>query len=213
MFAAHGMHSNICARYEQATLSCVVLTRINRDVLTYETYLQSYNMSCRSMFVFIALQCVFVEKRYSLYYPTVVRPKSLENITDAINFARMFNKQVTIIGSGHSWSDIAQPNNDKAEGSKKYNGSVALCMRCYSGVVGVNKRKKEVTVLGGTTLARLRDILHDNNLALEVFPSINEQTIAGAIATGMWHEENGHQGGTLQSMAEDLYWSNWFGEN
>eukprot|EP00117_Sycon_ciliatum_P000416 scpid59214/ scgid2434/ L-gulonolactone oxidase; L-gulono-gamma-lactone oxidase len=137
------------------------------------------------------------ERRHALLNAdSTVRPASLTNITECVQFASAHNKRITVLGSGHSWADITVPADKKngrgstdgsstgTSNSAVSNGSIVLCMRCYSGLVGVDRDKKQVTVLGGTTLAQLITILDEYDLALDIFPSVNEQTIAGAISSG-----------------------------
>ena len=54
------------------------------------------------------------------------------------------------------------------------------------GVVRVDKEKMEVTVRAGTTLKELNFALEEHGLAMKVLGSISDQTVGGAISTGMY---------------------------
>ena len=55
----------------------------------------------------------------------------------------------------------------------------------FQGVVSMDKDKMEVTVRAGTTLRELNRILEESGLAMKILGSISEQTVGGAVSTGM----------------------------
>ena len=112
--------------------------------------------------------------------PTLLRPEHLHDVVDAIAEAKRRGSKLTIIGSGHSWSDIAVP------------GEVAVCMRSYRGLVAVDTERRHATFRSGTTLNDILAALEKYGWALDNLPSITEQTIAGLIATGGWKTEAGN---------------------
>ncbi len=79
------------------------------------------------------------------------------------------NRRVRPVGSGHSWSDIAVPED------------IAVDLRALSGVVRVDGDL--VIVRAGTRLRDLNAALADKGLAMPILGSIAEQTLAGAVAT------------------------------
>ena len=55
----------------------------------------------------------------------------------------------------------------------------------FSGQVGLDRDEMEVTVKAGTTLNQLNRYLNARGLAMKNLGSISEQTVAGAISTGL----------------------------
>ena len=96
----------------------------------------------------------------------------MEQIASILRGASLKGKTVTIVGSRHSWSDIAVPDD------------TMLSLEKYTGVVHIDKDRQLVTVRGGTTLEEIVIAIEADGLALPQLPSVSGQTIAGAIATG-----------------------------
>eukprot|EP00117_Sycon_ciliatum_P049893 scpid82318/ scgid5537/ L-gulonolactone oxidase; L-gulono-gamma-lactone oxidase len=142
------------------------------------------------------------EQRHAFDSPVVLRPSSLAEVVAAVNMARLQRKRLTIVGSGHSYSSIAVPNPDvggTADDMEMHNnGSVLVCMRCYSGLVRVDSDSHLVTVLAGTSLEQLISILDQHRLALDVMPTVFEPTIGGIVAAGS------HGCGTKHSSVASL---------
>ena len=62
-----------------------------------------------------------------------------------------------------------------------------ICIHIYTqGIVSVDKEKMEVTVRAGSTLSELNSLLEEYGLAMKILGSISDQTVGGAIATGMY---------------------------
>ena len=97
-----------------------------------------------------------------------------------VNQTRTRGGRLRVLGAGHSWSPLAVSND------------LLVSLHKLSGVVSVDKKKKLVTVKGGTTLEELTHVLHQHGLALSNLPTISAQTVAGLLATG--ESENLHQG-------------------
>lgn len=53
-----------------------------------------------------------------------------------------------------------------------------------TGIVDIDQSKKEVTVKAGTMLRDLNTVLRENGLALSSLPTLEDQTIGGALAVG-----------------------------
>lgn len=81
--------------------------------------------------------------------------------------------KIRVLGSGHSWSPIATTD------------GILLSLYQYRGLVSRDLAKKQVTVRGGTTLVEINELLEEQGLALSNLPSVSDQTIAGAIVTGL----------------------------
>ena len=114
-----------------------------------------------------------------VYYnpDNVLTPVSLPDIQDAIRSARKNGRRVRVLGSGHSWS----PNSLSED--------LYLSLDQYRGLVSIDKEQRLATFRGGTKLWEINQVLDQHGLALSILPSISNQTIAGAIATGSCHEK------------------------
>lgn len=100
------------------------------------------------------------------------RPDSVEAVAEALAAARAEGLRVKVVGSGHSWSDIACSD------------GVMLELDGLRGVMAIDRAAMTVTVAGGTTLEALNEALDSKGLALPSLGSISKQTVAGAISTG-----------------------------
>ena len=99
--------------------------------------------------------------------------QSKDEIVTLIKHAYDKKLKVRVLGSGHSWSPIATTD------------GVLISLYHYHGLVSHDVVKKQVTVRGGTTLAEINTLLDEQGWSLSNLPSVSDQTIAGAIATGM----------------------------
>ena len=102
----------------------------------------------------------------------VLSPTSPEEVADAVVAARTQGMGVKMVGSGHSFPDIAVTD-----------GLLLLPDRLV-GIRKVDRDAMTVTVLAGTPLHVLNDRLRGLGLALHNLGDIDRQTVAGAIATG-----------------------------
>lgn len=99
-------------------------------------------------------------------------PHSEAELQEALRRADASGLRVKAVGSGHSWSDIAVPE------------EVAIDLAHLRGVIAVDRHAPSITVRAGTRLEEISDALHAEGLAMPILGSIAKQTIAGAIATG-----------------------------
>ena len=102
----------------------------------------------------------------------VTTPADASEVAEVVTSARARGLTVKMIGSGHSFTDIAA-----ADG-------VMLRPEGLVGIRSVDRQAMTVTVLSGTPLHELNARLFGLGLALHNLGDIDEQTIAGAIATG-----------------------------
>ena len=102
----------------------------------------------------------------------VLQPTSTSEVADAIRSAATDGLTVKPIGAGHSFTAAAA-----TEG-------VRLDLDELSGVVSIDRDRKQVTVEAGMRLYVLNEILAVNGLAMPNLGDIDVQTIAGAISTG-----------------------------
>ena len=102
----------------------------------------------------------------------VVRPRSREELAEAIGAAAAAGEKVRVAGSGHSFTEAAM-----TEGTM-------VRVEALSGVLDADPGSGLVRVGGGTVLAELNEELARVGLAMENLGDIDRQTIAGAISTG-----------------------------
>ena len=99
--------------------------------------------------------------------------QSKDEIVTLIKRAHDKKLKVRVLGSGHSWSPIATTD------------GMLISLYHYHGLVSHDLVKKQVTVRGGTTIAEINALLDEQGWSLSNLPSVSDQTIAGAIATGL----------------------------
>lgn len=102
----------------------------------------------------------------------VVRPRTVEEVSEVVAAARAAGQRVKPIGAGHSFTGIALTT------------GVHLNLAELTGFTSVDLERRRVRVLGGTPLHMLNPALEGIGLALPNLGDIDRQTITGAIATG-----------------------------
>jgi FAD-linked oxidoreductase len=102
----------------------------------------------------------------------ILRPTSVEEVQDAIRFARELGLPVKAIGAGHSFTSIAA-----APG-------VQLDLAGLDGLLEVDASTGRARIAAGTNLYQLPALLAPHGLAMENLGDIDRQTIAGATSTG-----------------------------
>ena len=100
----------------------------------------------------------------------VVTASSVDDVVEAVAFAREKRLPIKTIGAGHSFTAIAATD------------GVQLDVAPLDGVLAVDGDL--VTLGAGTNLYQLPALLGEHGLALENMGDIDRQTIAGAISTG-----------------------------
>ncbi|HYG97229.1 MAG TPA: FAD-binding protein, partial [Solirubrobacterales bacterium] len=101
-----------------------------------------------------------------------VRPRSREELAEAIAAASAAGRKVRVAGSGHSFTEAALTE------------ETMVRVEALSGVLDADRESGLVRVGGGTVLADLNEELVRLGLAMENLGDIDRQTIAGAISTG-----------------------------
>jgi FAD-linked oxidoreductase len=102
----------------------------------------------------------------------IARPRSREELVEAIAAAAAAGRKVKVAGSGHSFTEAAMT------------GETMVKVEALSGVLDADRDSGLVEVGGGTVLADLNEELARLGLAMENLGDIDRQTIAGAISTG-----------------------------
>ncbi len=102
----------------------------------------------------------------------VRRPHDAGDVVAAVREARERGQRVKMVGTGHSFTDIALTD------------GVLLLPDAMRGITGVDRGAGTVTALAGTTLRGLNEALARLGLSLHNMGDVQEQTLAGAISTG-----------------------------
>lgn len=102
----------------------------------------------------------------------VEAPRSVDELADAVKRAAHFERTVKVVGSGHSFTDIAATSGTQ------------LVMGNLNRVIAVDRESMRVTVEAGITIRELGDELSKLGLALPNLGDIGYQTISGAVSTG-----------------------------
>ena len=98
-------------------------------------------------------------------------PASELEVAEAVRRAEAAGQRVKVVGSGHSFTDIACTDGRM------------LSLDRLNRVLAVDERDLLVTVEAGMTIARLNEELAARGLALPNLGDIDRQSIAGAVAT------------------------------
>ncbi|MBV9258438.1 MAG: FAD-binding protein, partial [Ktedonobacteraceae bacterium] len=99
-------------------------------------------------------------------------------------------RQIRVVGAGHSFTPLVQSDD------------VLISLEHMQGIESIDRDAGTVTVLGGTQLKTLGDLLFKQGLAQENLGDIDVQSIAGAISTGT--HGTGIHFGTLSTQVEGL---------
>ena len=99
-------------------------------------------------------------------------PKSEEDIQGLVSRAVIESRKIRVLGTGHSWSEIAQTED------------IMVYLDQFKGI-RVNKLEKTVTCRAGNTMKEVIAALDEAGLAMENLDSISTQTVGGIVATGM----------------------------
>ncbi len=102
----------------------------------------------------------------------IVRPRDRAELQATIAAATAAGKTVSVVGSGHSFTETALTD------------GVAVDLAALSGTLDADPSSGLVKVGAGTILADLNEELDRLGLAMENLGDIDRQTIAGAISTG-----------------------------
>lgn len=117
-------------------------------------------------------------------------PGSEAEIAALFREAARAGRRVRPIGSGHSWSDVALPDD------------VCVDLRRMRAVLGVDAARRTIRVQAGARLEEITAALDAVGMALPILGSIAKQTIAGAISTGTHGSSLRH--GNLATLVESM---------
>ncbi|MFH0174243.1 FAD-binding protein [Streptomyces cacaoi] len=116
------------------------------------------------------------------------RPRSL----DALRSLVAGSGRVRVLGSGHSFNEIAEPGGD----------GVLLSLGALAGEVDVDTAARTVRVAGGVRYAELARRVHERGLALPNMASLPHISVAGSVATGT--HGSGVGNGSLASAVREV---------
>ncbi len=120
----------------------------------------------------------------------VAKPASIDALVQIIKACNIDNRQVRVVGSGHSFTPLVQTND------------VLMSLEHIQGIEEIDIEGGTVTVLAGTPLKTLGEALYMRKLAQENLGGIDIQTVAGAISTGT--HGTGIRFGTLSAQVSGL---------
>src|SRR6516162_9036134 len=118
----------------------------------------------------------------------VVRPHSVDELAKMVRECGLAGRHLRVAGSGHSFTPIAQSND------------ILMSLEEMQGIESINTERGTVTVLGGSVLKNLGEMLFEHGLAQENLGDIDVQSISGAISTGT--HGTGMRFGTLSTQVE-----------
>jgi xylitol oxidase len=121
----------------------------------------------------------------------VHRPATAGELADVV--AR--SARVRVLGSGHSFNEIADPGPD----------GVLLRLDALPAVTDVDTTARTVRVGGGVRYAALARVVHAHGLALPNMASLPHISVAGSVATGT--HGSGVTNGPLASVVRGWSWS------
>ncbi|MFI7112059.1 D-arabinono-1,4-lactone oxidase [Nonomuraea sp. NPDC050227] len=120
--------------------------------------------------------------------PAEVRtPASVADVVQAVRDASAAGRRLRMVGTGHSFTGVALTD------------GIMLRPEELSGIRSAGEDR--VTVLAGTPLKVLNELLDQRGLALANMGDITEQTVAGAIQTGT-HGTGRDSGGLADQVTE-----------
>lgn len=102
----------------------------------------------------------------------IFHPRTEAELKELVDRARRENRQIRVVGSGHSFTPIVA-----TEG-------FLIGMGKLQGAISIDKNLKQATVWAGTTINALGKLLHEAGLAQVNLGDIDSQSIAGATSTG-----------------------------
>lgn len=117
-------------------------------------------------------------------------PASEAEVAALLREADRAGRRVRPIGSGHSWSDIALPDD------------VCVDLRRMRRVLAIDSAARTIRVEAGIRLEEITEALDAVGMAVPILGSIAKQTIAGAISTGTHGSSLRH--GNLASLVTSM---------
>ncbi|KAF2673441.1 L-gulonolactone/D-arabinono-1,4-lactone oxidase [Microthyrium microscopicum] len=119
-----------------------------------------------------------------------LQPESISEVKKIVRLAARCRRRIVVVGSGHSPSDLT------------CSSSWMVNLDYLKRTLNVDQESKRVRVEAGMRLYQLNDVAAEYGLTIANLGSIDEQSIAGAIATGTHGSSMAH--GTLAQSVMSL---------
>ncbi|KAF2156449.1 L-gulonolactone/D-arabinono-1,4-lactone oxidase [Myriangium duriaei CBS 260.36] len=119
-----------------------------------------------------------------------IKPQTIEEVQKIVRLARRCQRRIVIVGCGHSPSDLTLTS------------SWVVNLDDLCEVVSLDKEAQRITVQAGIRLKLLNKVANSNGLTIPNLGSIDEQSLAGAIATGTHGSTLRH--GTISEKVSSL---------
>jgi FAD-linked oxidoreductase len=95
----------------------------------------------------------------------------VDDVVSLIHRARREGRRVKVVGSGHSFSGIARPE------------ELVVSLEAMTGLISIDHESSTVVVSAGTTISTLNEELHRVGLAIPNLGDVTYQSIVGALST------------------------------
>lgn len=102
----------------------------------------------------------------------ILFPSSIEEVVSFVKEAAKQKKKIRVVGAGHSFTNLVKTDD------------WLVSLDLLNGIEQLDEAASTVTVLGGTRLFQLGEMLGQEGYSQENLGDINVQSIAGAISTG-----------------------------
>lgn len=136
---------------------------------------------------------------YLQWNPTeITYPDSEAAIQELVQRAVEQKKKVRVIGAGHSFTPLCKTD------------EILVSLDKFQGLIEIDKENRLATVMAGTRLYILGELLAEQGLAMENLGDIDRQSIAGTISTGT--HGTGKFLGTISTQVAALSFVNGKGE-
>lgn len=112
---------------------------------------------------------------------SILHPKSAQELAHLIQEADRQGQKLKVLGKGRSSSAIAQPVDQQ------------VTLDYLSGLVSVDQENLTATFMAGTTIRQANQLLGRYKLAFANLGRLDNQTLAGAIATGFHGSGSSYQ--------------------
>jgi len=127
---------------------------------------------------------------YSMTCAQYYQPSTIQEIQDIIHYAKLNNRTIRAVGSGHSPNDCAMTND------------IIINLDRMNKIINFNSNYPCIQVEAGIKLHELTNYLDNLGYAIPNLGSISEQSVAGCICTGT--HGTGKQNGLLATYIIEL---------
>ncbi|MEO6902622.1 MAG: FAD-binding protein [Bacteroidia bacterium] len=126
----------------------------------------------------------YIKHEHSRANEGISTPQTLEDIYKIVKSAEGQEKQVRCVGNGHSYSDVSMTEGNIIKMCNLINEDVGDSSKWdKSWITESYKDKIFISVLGGTSIAELNELLDRKGLAMSNQAGADVQTVAGVLST------------------------------